>query len=169
MLDKYDERIIDVLVRTGGEATFTQLRNNPRVSSNMSVATLSSHLKKLAGEYIKRRTQPRGDKMKTSIYSLLHNYQIDKYPEGYFMVSIDSEKYLLGHGWVHHKERYTADIGSLPETKKFISSIKRRKKELPPEYTITIRYKELVGGRPHMTLDKKSRDQLKRKERSLNL
>jgi len=115
---------------------------------------------KITDEYIRKTEQRRGRKMKTSTYSLLGTYQIGKYPEGYFVVSIHSEKHDLIHS-EHElgiKMKFGAiAIKSFPETRTFLNNIlKRRKKELPSEFTITIRYREHVGGRPHVRLVKRT-------------
>ena len=127
MIDEWDYHILDSLAGHGREATFTELTK----IVPMSRATLLMHLRKLeeAGYVIKSKKK-RGKYMETSIYRVKDEYQIGRHPKGNFMVFTQSKKH-----WI---------ASDLPETKRYINSLSKRK-NLPSDFAITIRYREFVG------------------------
>jgi len=131
MIDDLDLKILDALAGHGRELTFTELA---RILT-MSRATLLSHLRKLEeARYITKRKEKRGKHMETSIYRVKEDYQLGRYPRGNFTVLTQSEKH-----WI---------ASDLSETKRYINSLAKRK-NLPSEFGIIIRYREIV---PMLTL-----------------
>ena len=128
MIDDLDLKILDALAGHGRELTFTELA---RILT-MSRATLLFHLRRLEeSDYITKRKEKRGRRMETSIYRVKDDYQLGRHLRGNFTVLTQSKKH-----WI---------ASDLPETKRYIESLAKRK-NLPSEFGIIIRYREFAPG-----------------------